>query len=425
MLKPGKQCIATFLLLVGLQGMALAGETASELDQSLFGGGGGYIHPYLTLAGMYDDNVFNSARDTTSDSALVISPGIWLAVPGTREKLLNLESDNLTPGGLRMVQDRGREFKRFQGYLHYGADLTRYRDVKDNDTDDQRLEGYFQFNLKGNLSVELLDIYLDDHNGWNNGISDVLSEYKSNLAGGRLTYTLNRFRLRGDYSNYSVGYDDLANQDRDRRDNKFAGYLYYKLSPKSSAFVEYDYLDISYDSSPYLDSREHHLYGGLRWRLTGKTMGQIKLGYLTKDFSDERLENSGDFVLQGWVDYDLSAKTRLKLLASRTIEEPDVYSLESVTSNRVSLAYAHKLSSKISANARAGYSYRDYAGVYRSAEAEGTRQDDEYRLRFYLDYDIQDWLGLRASYDYFDRDSSLSALSYTDNRLLLSITLRI
>ncbi len=424
-MKAGKLLIGMVLLLAGLYGQAAAGQDEGGVDETLFGGGGGYFHPYLTVSGLYDDNVFNSTDDAISDTAFVISPGIWFAIPGTREKLLNLETDNLTPGGLRLVKDRGREFKRFQGYLHYGADLTRYSDVENNDTDDQRLEGYLQFNFRGNMTFEVLDIYQDDHNGWNTGISDTLSEFKSNLAGGRVTYTRNRLRLRGDYTNYTVSYDDAVNQARDRRDNKAAAWLYYKISSKSTVFAEYDYLDVSYDNASYLDSDEHHLYGGFRWRITGKTMGEVKLGYLMKDFTDERLDDAGDFIMQAWVDYDLSAKTRLKVTASSTIEEPDIYSLESVTSNRVDLLYTHDLTHKITANIGAGYTSKGYGGVYSYQGVEAERDDDEWQFRLFVDYDIQDWLGLRASYDYFNRDSNFSGFSYTDNKVLLSLSLRI
>ncbi len=417
--------VGFFNIFFGSLAFGQEGDEEEITAAKLFGGGGGYIHPYITVAGMYDDNVFNDSENSVSDSAMVISPGIWLAVPNTREKLLNLETDNLTPGGLMMTPDRGRKFKRFQGYLHYGGDFTRYSDVEDNDTDDHRVEGYLQYNLKGNLNFEVLDIYLDDHNGWNNGISDALSTYKSNLFGARTTYTLNQFRVRLDYTNYLVDYDDEQNKERDRIDDKIATYLYYKLSPKSTIFAEYDYLDISYDNAQYLDSDEHHIYGGFRWKVTGKTLGEIKLGYQMKDFADDRLENAGDFIMQGWVDYDLSAKTRLKFLASRTIEEPNVYSLQSVAANNVSLLYTHFLTHKITGNIKGGYTSRDYGGVYRYDGNEGERDDDDYSIRLFFDYDIQDWLQVRASYDYFNRDSSFPGLSYTDNQFLISLSLRI
>lgn len=424
-------CFLSVLLLLS-QSFAAAkkegdgGNLNSPSMGELFGGGGGHIHPYLTVGGLYDDNVYNASDNTENDTAIIISPGIWLAFPGTREKVLTLETTNLTPGGLRLVQDRGRRFKRIQGYLHYGGDFTRYSEAEDTDTDDHRIEGYFQFNTKGGLSLEALNFYRDGHNDWSTGVSEELDTFKSNLIGGRASYDLGtRFRLRAEYTNYLVDYDQQRNNARDRQDNKLAGYLYYKLSPKSSLFVEYDYFDIAYDLADYLDSKEHRIYGGFRWRLTGKTMGEVKAGYLFKDFRDERLESDGDFILSAWADYSYSEKTSLKLLADRIYEEPSSYTLESILSSRLGLEGRHKLTAKFSSALTLGYTKKSYNGLYVFEESVGEREDDEYQLELALLYQLQDWLGLKASYSYFDRDSSIEGLSYTNNLLLVSITFEI
>ena len=421
-----KALCSALLLCCGIAADGLALAEGGKLSTDIFGGGGGYVHPYITTAGLYDDNVYNARDDTTSDTAVVISPGIWIAVPGTREKVLDIETTNLTPGGLRMVQDRGRKFKRMQGYLHYGGDFTRYNEAVNTDTDDNRIEGYFQFNTKGGLTVEVLDFYLDGHNEWNTGVSEELDTFKSNLLGGRVMYDGGtRFRLRADYSYYTVSYDQERNKTRDRGDNKIATYLYYGISPKTSIFAEYDYLDISYDEADYLDSKEHHMYGGIRWRGTGKTTGEFKAGYLYKDFEREELTSGGDFIFSAWVDYDYSDKTSFKLLADSIYEEPSSSTLESIFSNQVAIKGTHKLTSKFRTDLRVGYRNRDYKGLYAFAETLSEREDDEYTVDLALVYQIQDWLSARAGYRYFNRDSTIGWLSYTDNRVLVSITFEI
>ncbi len=417
-----KYFVSVLLLLIASTGLADEQSKNSELNSSLFGGGGGYIHPYITIGGLYDDNVYNGNNDTQSDTALVVSPGIWLAFPATREKVLNLETTNLTPGGLRLVEDRGRRFKRMQGYLHYGGDFTRYNDAVDTDTDDHRVEGYFFFDTKGGLSLEVFDFYLDGHNDWSTGVSEELDTFKSNLIGGRATYNIgSKFRLRAAYTNYLVDYDQDRNKNRDRQDNKIATWLYYKISSKSSIFLEYDYLDIEYDTADYLNSKEHHIYSGLRWRLTGKTMGEVKLGYLFKDFNDSRLESDGDFILSAWTDYDFSRKTSLKLLVDQTYEEPSSYTLESILSSRIRITGRHKLTDKFYSTCTVGYKRSSYNGLYIYESVASEREDDEYQIKFSLNYQIQKWLGLKASYEYFKRDSTIGELSYIDNRVLFSV----
>ena len=421
-----KQIVLCSLAAVALclPAAGLAGEEKKLDADDLFGGGGGYFHPYVNTSGLYDDNVYRTSSDETSDYAMVVSPGIWLAYPGTKENALNFDTATLTPGGLGVIQDRGESFQRMQGFLHYGADLTRYQDTDDNDTDDQRLDGLFQFNLKSGLSLEVMDIYQDDHNSRGEGISGELDTYKSNLAGGRITYDMGtRFRLRGEYGHYSVAYDAEENQLRDRDDDKYSAYLYYKLTGKSTIFTEYDFVDINYDAQADLDAQEHYFWGGFRWRHSEKTMGEIKAGYLTKDYAVESGDTKGDFVVSGWLDYELTGKSRLRLLASRLAEEPDNYGSQSVLTNEGSVIFIHNLTTKVSISAEGGYGQSSYDGTYTYQGVTGERDDDEYKAGLSLDYQIQDWLAVGAQYEYFNRDSSFSELSYTDNRIIISLLL--
>ena len=405
-------------------GSSPAADDSSEGFGDLFGGGGGYVHPYVTVAGLYDDNVYRTPDNEISDYAGVLSPGIWIAVPGVKEQRQLLNTSTLTPGGLGLVEDRGEEFRRFRGFLHYGAALTRYQEEEDNDTDDQRVDALLQFGLPGGLTFDLLDVYLDGHDERGEGAFGELDTYKSNLAGARVTYDIgSRFRLRGEYGHFTVAYDEDDQSYLDRADDKVAAYLYYKLSGRSTVFAEYDFVDIGYDSTPEYDSTESTGWGGFRWRLSDKTMGEIKLGYLNKDYDRADLEDAGDLVVKGWLDYEWTDKSRFRLTASRMTEEPDANTSQAATTDQVRLAFIHDLTAKIKGRIEAGYGQTDYDGPYTYQGVTGERDDDKYTGRLGLDYQIQDWLGTKLEYTYLDRESSFSDLSYTDNRVVLSLSL--
>lgn len=416
--------VPLIVLALSLPAIAWAADENPANADDLFGGGGGYFHPYVTTAGLYDDNVYRTANNKVSDWAGVLSPGIWIAVPGTREWNLNLDTSTLTPGGLRMVEDRGEEFQTFRGFLHYGADLTRFQDTDDNDTDDHRLDAMLQYNFSGGLTVDLVDLFVDGHDDRGDGVTGDLDTFTSNLLGGRATYDIgSRFRVRGEYGHYTVNYDTEESEGRDRADDKYSAYLYYKLTGKSTVFTEYDFTDISYDDAGQLDSNEQTWWGGLRWRLTGKTMGEVKMGYLVKDYKELESDNNGDFVLKGWLDYELTGKTSLKFVAARTAEEPDVYGAEGKLDNSVGLTLTWDMTPKITANLGGDYARVEYEGQYLYQGVEGSREDDEYTADLYFDYQIQRWLSVRAKYTYFDRDSTIDDLSYEDNRVMLSLSL--
>ena len=281
-----------------------------------------------------------------------------------------------------------------------------------------------QYNLKGGLIFEVLDMYLDGHDERGEGAFGDLDTWKSNLLGGRVTYDLgSRFRVRGEYGHFTVSYDDADNSYLDRIDDKYSAYLYYKLSGKSSIFAEYDLVDISYDQSTDLDSEEHTIWGGFRWRLSEKTIGEIKAGHLTKKYSLDSMDEQGDFVVKGWLDYELTGKSKIRLTAARTVEEPDANSSQATVFNQAKTAFIHDLTAKIQTTVEVGYGKTTYEGEYYYGGVAGEREDEKYSGRLLIDYRIQDWLGVKASYIYMDRQSSFSDLSYTDNRFLLGLSL--
>ena len=60
---------AALLLAQPLFGFCEEEETIDADD--LFGGGGGYFHPYVKVTGLYDDNVYRTNRNEQSDYATV------------------------------------------------------------------------------------------------------------------------------------------------------------------------------------------------------------------------------------------------------------------------------------------------------------------------------------------------------------------
>lgn len=73
-----------------------------RISGDVFGRKGGYVHPFLSIAEYYTDNVFNANVDKKSDFITVISPGIWLTIPHIYEKLLDIDTSSMAPGGISL-----------------------------------------------------------------------------------------------------------------------------------------------------------------------------------------------------------------------------------------------------------------------------------------------------------------------------------
>ena len=418
-------CAATWLWPLGCAAVAAPADTPSKVQgrlsaKDIFGGKGGYVHPYLSLGIGYNDNVYQAPDNTVSDLATVLSGGIWFSLPGSREKRIAMETNALSPGGMRMDFRRDRDFQRFKAYLHLGGRRITYNEESEGDATDLFVDGLLEYNLRGGLTMQLLDIYRHGHEDFHGGtIRDRLQTYDSNLASVRILYDLgHRFRLRGDAGIFTIGYEDEPA--RNRLDQSYSTYLYYDISPKTSAFVQYTYLDVSYDERDDRGSQEHHFLGGLRWRSGGKTSGAVRVGYGIKDFQNPATDRGSELLFSGWVDYRPTGKTKLRLLAYRGYSESDTSSASSVLTHRVKLSYTQKLRARTKLKASLAYKKQEYHDVYANG-GPGARTDDAWDGSLSLHYRFRRWLSANLTYAHRDQQSDLPEYEYVDNRLLLQV----
>ncbi len=402
-------------------GEAPIGTLAQRTSADVFGRKGGFIHPFLSVTEYYTDNVFYSNKNKESDFITVLSPGIWLTVPHVHEKLLEIETSNISPGGYSLKRYEPETFRRYQTYLFYNADIEQFAKHPSENAVNHKAEGLFQYNLKGGLSATVLDQFIASHDDRGTGTSDKLDRFKTNLANLVLTYDVSRrFRIRADYSNFLVNYTAKRNNFRDRDDNSVSGYVFYKIQPKTSLFVEYEYLDVSYKKDIQPDSREHHYYGGIQWDITAKSRGTVKAGYGVKDFTGSETGNSEDFILEAQIDHKFTPKTSVILRASRQTNETNISGYDFILTDIVELEYLQRLTGKITADIKLLYEKDDYEG---DPTIVGRRLVDKYYSgAFALRYQFREWLGFDLGYIYMERDSNDNDFDYDTNVVFLRIT---
>jgi len=274
-----------------IPGKTPTSPTVSTQD-NIIGGGGGYFHPYVGLTARYSDNVYRLRDNKQSDWATVVTPGIWVAVPARRQQQLTISSSTTAPGGLGLFLDRPDAEGRFQGYASYGADIEKYQDYDERDNTKQTGEAFGQYNLRGGLSLNAYDKYIDSEDPIGTGDSTTIDKFKSNLVGVVADYDITqKVGLRLDYNNYLLDYDEDYSQDKNRTDNAVSVYGFYRVSPKTSLFVEYRYTDVDYDTYNLLDSEQHGEYVGMKYNVTAKTNMVGKIGAVQKNFDDSSVDS--------------------------------------------------------------------------------------------------------------------------------------
>jgi len=383
----------------------------------------GYVHPYLTVTGNYTDNLFNSESDKESEFYTVISPGIWFALPASKQPFLRLNTLNTAPGGLDASRMTPQYDRRLQAYANYRADIREHSDFSEENRIDQRGEVLFRYNFRGGLSLQVDDIYEKNQDPYSTGDSQdrQIDKFQSNLLHLQIDYEIGpRLMARGDYSRYMLDYSNVRNAFRERDDDAFSFYVFYRMLPKTSVFLLYEHIEIDYDWDILSDSTEQNYYAGLQWDMTTKSSGRFMLGYGDKDLSASS-SNEGEFLGEIQFDHRFTRKTAAYLRATRKTNETDVEGADYILTYRVQLGLRQRLTAKLRGSFDFFYLRDSYEGTVTIDNLQGDRVDEYYGGGVALGYSPLRWLNLTLGYRYKERSSNFSQYDYQSNTVYLTI----
>ena len=393
-------------------------DTASEA----YGVAGGYVHPYITLAGEWTDNLFNVNADEKSNFLGTLSPGIWFALPRTKEVPISITPHNTAAGGLQyQLEEYTRdEFNRFNAYLLGGLDFDFYSEDSDLNVTNGRLEGLVRYNMKNGLALQILDRYSRDTDRFDIGAvaRNTQRRYYSNLLGITADWEISeRLRVKANYGNFYLEYDEDADAFLNRDDNAIALYGYVNYSEKSSFFLNYEFADVAYeDLFNQKDNNQHFIYVGWDWDSTEKTALLVKLGYQKKEFADNSVftDDPSEFVFELQLEHDFTQKTKLLSIISRKIEETDSFIASQKTVLGLWLNLIHEFTDRLTGLVDFRFENADYDQIVAQE-----RDDDRYFIRPAVQYVFNDWFMGEVAYSYEKRDSTADLWDYDTNTFYL------
>ncbi|MBC2717944.1 MAG: outer membrane beta-barrel protein [Desulfobacteraceae bacterium] len=422
-----------------------------------------YLHGFFSVAESYTTNLYKTDKDPESCWATFLTPGIWAAVPSTTKRSVEIITANASPGGLAINPFNPSDKRPFQAYLLYSPqfefyhnkdnsgifedqDVKKYYNQDSLDRTTHRMDAYLSYHSGNMLFLRAMDQYKISYDAFSERAYFIEDKYKSNLfnIAGTLDAT-HKLRLRLDYSNFDLNYTDKINSNADRTDNSIAAYLFFRLTAKTSAFVEYEFADINYDTSDK-DSQEHRYFAGLRWEMTGKSSGQIKGGFGEKTFDtttsilpDTDLKKS-DISESNWmaeiqIDHNFNSRTNLTLNAYRRYDEvlEHRYDYGDFQNFYADYTLAHffgfrinrDISSKIHLFLDTSFFLDEFKGShvdYRPGYDE-ERKDTEFAVSPSINFDIYKWMTLNAAYIYTDHDSNYPGHDYIDHTFFVRASL--
>ncbi|MEW6118081.1 MAG: outer membrane beta-barrel protein [Nitrospirota bacterium] len=424
----GLFCLVLLYLLIPVAASAAeqAPVGSSRDAGSLFERTGGYVHPFLSLTEYYTDNVFNTRSNEKEDYVTIISPGIWLAAPRVKERLYDIETSSVTPGGAPLTRFFPRAPGRYQAYVLYRADIERYAKETSENTENHRVDAMLQYNFRGGLSIDLMNQFLKTHNPRGTGDIDTdLDEFDANYFSTVLSYQLSdSLLLRLDYGNYSINYTSEGDDFRDRMDNSASAYAFYKVGPRTALFGQYQFIDINYDKDVLPDNEEHNMFLGIRKEVTAKSLIMLKAGYGIKDFDKSTVDTKNTFLAEAQVRHNFTPKTSAGLIISRRTNESDITADSYVVSDNIGIEYNQRITNKIAGALRVSYTSDKYKGEEITVAGEGTKQrkDKYYSGGPSFIYKFKEWLSAELGYVYTKRDSNFRSFDYTNNTVSFRIT---
>ena len=403
----------------------------SNISGDIFEKRGRFIHPSLSIGGEWTDNVFNTKTEKMDDFIWVVSPEIWLSLPGSRSKKMDLAVSPKTPAGFTRSLENPEILRQFYVYFLYGADILRHDKITEEDTESHKLEGKLQFNFRNGLTIELLDQYVDTFDPVGVATFTRHDEFEENIFNALLYYDFSeKFKFRFDFTHIYLNYeerpfDEIPLIGRDRQDLALGGYLFFKIRPKTSIFAQYRFIDIDYDLDFIAnDSEEHHYFGGVEWKISPKSKGRLKLGYGYKNF-DENLDKDDDnfFIAQASLTHFFTPKTSIGLTGFRRTEETTIRETDYILTHGASIQYDQRFTEKLTGHIFASYAWDHYQGELNFDGETKERKEDLIRIRPSLRFEITRWLMADAAYSYTKRDSNFTIFDFEENRFSIRISI--
>jgi hypothetical protein len=386
--------LAAVLLTVGAGAPALAQEGGLPLGPAL-------VFPRLAVTVTHDDNIYLTSDNATSDWITTVAPALRLTLP-VRRFLLEAE------GGVESVTYAD----------HGGEDATNWF-----------VGGALGAVFPGGLDFKVSGRYAEEYLSTSQEFGPGEDSKRSTLAataGYRVRDAL-RFELGARSEAY--GYD--RSHDLERTERTLQADCFWRLRPRTSAFVEGAVTDFDYDGNSAQDGSAVMAALGVTWEATSRSAASAKVGYEWKRYDDEDPAlgtEDGDYaVVSVGARHDFTRRTAVELGLARGSHESDFADNPYYLRTALSAGLTQRFTAKIYGRAALNYDLDDYPNdvTYRNpydpghGPESGERSDRTFGASVALGYEATRWLTLEAGWRGERRDSNFDTFEYEDNQLWL------
>ena len=362
-----------------------------------------YYGLLFTVRGVWDDNIFLSHTNKTSDYYFAIEPQLTL--------------------GYGDIEGRSRSYLR----LDYMPSAILYVNHSDEDAFNQLIHlegGYSTGRLRLSLMQDVallesanLSSFIDTTGLWAN--TDANAPERINIFNTRFRaeYDLTgKLYLEGDFDSYTYFYPNHISS------YTVSGglYLYYRWLPKVSVGVGgtfgYNWVD---DPTP--NQTFEQVNGRLNYEVTAKLGLYASAGAEFRQFDGNRSTYTTPVFEVGLTYYPFEGST-FTLAAGRRIYNSGFEGDQNFTNTYVIGRFQQRLFHRLYFGLGVGYENADYFAAVRHLDA--SRNDDYWFIEPSLDVLITRWLSAGVYYLHREDNSNFDFFSFDDNQVGWRVTLR-
>jgi polysaccharide biosynthesis protein VpsM len=367
------------------------------------------IHPFLGMAEIYTDNAFSTKSNRKSDFIHAVSPGLQVELPFS---------------GLH------------QAVVDYRATQFYSQQFSQNNVLRQDLKGHLLFNFPGGLNIRAqagyikgfdfrgsdVDIQALEPTTWNSKSFVGTAEILGSWAGARLRVGVTNWV----YENNNQG------PTRDRTNRQGDVTLFGTITPKTFLLFNVGVSQEAYDQNIQLDSTSVGVNTGLRWSATGKTTGEIQVGYQIQNFDRAPITQPAGSILSsggngseivsvsGNLNWAPNSRLNIGVRPFRSIEQSGVFGTSVFTRTGLNLTANYGIGTRTTLNGNFQYSNNAFTND-QGVQTSQNRTDNFLGSGIGLTYRAVKWLGVKASYQYQQRNSTIDTFEFYANTLMVSI----
>jgi hypothetical protein len=301
----------------------------------------------------------------------------------------------------------------------------------DRPTVDARFDGRLDVNSRGRFDLEGRLLVGTDAPGSPNIQANLQRLPITTTVGATAGYTqtFNRFELtakgtvdRGVWQSSTFTDGETASND-DRNYDQFGGAFRasYDLKPGIKPFLEVGadtrVHDLQFDRyGEDRDSTGQYAKVGTTFELTRKLVGEVAVGYLTRQYKDPNLDGIGGLTIDASLVYAMTPLTVITATAKSGVNEVIVAGVSGNLSRDLALQIDHAFRRWLVGTAKLGYGLDDYVGL--------ERQDHRFFASFALIYRLTREFQLKGEVRRDWLASSVPGVDYAANQFLLGVRMQ-